>query len=118
MAGTTLEELDARIQQLSSGDQLWLLERLAQHIRGKVNDVAGPVDEKSEHHTNGSASLLHRQLADQTTEYLEEGEELAEESGIFYLNPDSPLYQDLVEIRHEIKEGKFKLYTHAEVWGE
>ena len=34
------------------------------------------------------------------------------------LDPESPLYQSLVEIREEAKAGRIKLLTHEEVWGK
>lgn len=119
MTGTTIQEIDVRIQQLSLSDQLWLLEKLAQHIRDKVKDPSEQLDENAEKSVNGSSSPSRSEPAYQTTEEIEQDEEMAEqEAGVFYLQPDSPLYQDMLEIRQEIKEGKFKLYTYAEVWGE
>jgi len=32
-------------------------------------------------------------------------------------NPESPLYQDMVELRREIRESKVKLLNDREVWG-
>jgi len=40
------------------------------------------------------------------------------EPGVVYLEPGSPLYQDMEEILRRKKEGQIKLYTHKEVWGE
>jgi hypothetical protein len=34
------------------------------------------------------------------------------------LDPESPLYQALVEIRQDIKAGGIQLLTDKEVWGE
>jgi len=36
----------------------------------------------------------------------------------FYLKPDSPLRDDMVEILSRKQRGEIKLYSHAEVWGE
>jgi hypothetical protein len=89
MIDTPVHELDMRIQQLSLSDQLWLVEKLAQHIRVKVNDVVG------------------------------QDEPLAEqESAIFDLNPDSPLYEDMQQILEDKKRGRLKFYSHREVFGE
>jgi hypothetical protein len=49
-------------------------------------------------------------------------EELAQivvrEPDIFYLEPDSPLYEDMVEILQQKERGEIKLYSHEEVWSE
>jgi hypothetical protein len=49
-------------------------------------------------------------------------EELAEfaaqETDFFYLEPGSPLYESLVNIRQRKEKGKLKFYTHKEVFGE
>ncbi len=49
-------------------------------------------------------------------------EELArvvtEKPDIFHLEPDSPLYEDMEDILHRKKQGKIKLYSHKEVWGD
>ena len=37
---------------------------------------------------------------------------------VFYLKPDSPLREDLVEIFDRHQKGTTKLYSHAEVWNE
>jgi hypothetical protein len=37
---------------------------------------------------------------------------------VFYLKPDSPLREDLVEILDRHQKGATKLYSHAEVWNE
>jgi len=89
MTGTTVQEINVRIQQLSLSDQLWLLEKLAQHIRDKVKEPSGQDEELAEH-----------------------------ESGIFYLNSDSPLYKDMQQILEDKKQGRLKLYSHEEVFGE
>ena len=45
-----------------------------------------------------------------------EGEE--EEEGVVYLDDDSPLYQDLLEIRAMKERGELKLLSHEEVWAD
>jgi hypothetical protein len=49
-------------------------------------------------------------------------EELArlavEAPGVFYLEPDSPLYEDMEDILRRKEQGKIRLYSHEEVWGE
>jgi hypothetical protein len=37
---------------------------------------------------------------------------------VFYLKPDSPLREDLVEILDRHRKGITKLYSHSEVWNE
>ncbi|MBI5652484.1 MAG: hypothetical protein HZC40_18860 [Chloroflexi bacterium] len=34
------------------------------------------------------------------------------------MDPESPLYQAMVEIRQDIKAGGVRLLSHKEVWGE
>ena len=38
--------------------------------------------------------------------------------GIFYLAPDSPLHDDMVEILNRKQQGEIRLYSHTEIWGE
>lgn len=86
----TIQEIDRHVQKLSLTDQLWLMEKLTHHIREQVNAaIPKETEQKS-----------------------------ASDAEPWYLEPDSPLYQDMVEIRTMIKEDKLKLYTHEEVWGE
>ena len=43
---------------------------------------------------------------------------VTQQTKVFRLKPDSPLYDDLREILRRKAEGKIKLYSYAEVWGE
>lgn len=49
-------------------------------------------------------------------------EELAEfaanEPDVFYIEPGSPLYESLEDIRRRKEAGKLRFYTHEEVFGE
>ncbi|MFQ5596318.1 MAG: hypothetical protein ACE5HA_19415 [Anaerolineae bacterium] len=49
-------------------------------------------------------------------------EELArlvtETPDVLYLEPDSPLYEDMEDILRRKEQGKIRLYSHEEVWGE
>ncbi|RLC14436.1 MAG: hypothetical protein DRI57_14450 [Deltaproteobacteria bacterium] len=49
-------------------------------------------------------------------------EELAEatekKANIFYLEPNMPLYEDMLKIRESKKQKKTELYSHKEVWDE
>ncbi len=40
------------------------------------------------------------------------------EPGIFLLNPDMSLYEDIQDLTRRKKQGKIALYSHKEVWGE
>lgn len=40
------------------------------------------------------------------------------EPGMFYLNPEMPLYSDMEDILKRKTKGKTKLHSHEEVWGE
>jgi len=117
MTDTTVQELDTRIQQLSLGDQLWLMEKLAQHIHVKFNDATGPRRENGEQYINGSAMPPHAKT-DHTTEDIEQGDEMVEESDIFHLKPDSPLYEDMKQILEAKKQGKLKFHSYEAVFGE
>ncbi len=37
---------------------------------------------------------------------------------LFYLRPQMPLYEDLLEIQRRQSQGKIKLHSHTEVWHE
>jgi len=37
---------------------------------------------------------------------------------VFHLEPGSPLYEDMEEILRRKQQGKIKLHSPAEVWGE
>ena len=45
-------------------------------------------------------------------------EEIDKAIRTFYLTPDMPLYDDLVEIGDRKAKGLINLKTHDEVWGE
>ena len=38
--------------------------------------------------------------------------------GIFYLEPEMPLYKDMQDLRRRKAKGKIDLYSHEEVWDE
>ena len=38
--------------------------------------------------------------------------------GLFYLNPEMPLYKDMEELKQKKTDGRIKLHSHKEVWGE
>jgi len=42
----------------------------------------------------------------------------AQDSGTFYLDEESSLYEDMEEILERKKSGKLKFYTHEEIWKE
>jgi len=43
---------------------------------------------------------------------------VTQQTKVFRLKPDSPLYDDMREILRRKASGKVKLYSYAEVWGE
>ena len=43
---------------------------------------------------------------------------VSESADIFYLQPESPLYEDMENILQRKAEGKLKFYSHEEVWNE
>lgn len=42
----------------------------------------------------------------------------AHELGIFHLDKESPLYEDMEEILERKKSGQLKFHTHDEIWNE
>lgn len=116
MIDPTVKELETRIQQLSLSDQLWLVEKLAQHIRIKFNDVANPQRENGEQYSNGSAIPPYSKM-DYAIEDVEHGDEMEEEA-ILHLKPDSPLYEDMKQILENKKQGKLKFHSYEAVFGE
>ncbi len=48
----------------------------------------------------------------------EELERFGAQAEDWQLDPESPLYQALVEIREDAKAGRIKLLTHEEVFGK
>ena len=42
----------------------------------------------------------------------------AHDSGTFYLDKESPLYEDMEDILKRKKSGKLKFYNHEEIWKE
>jgi hypothetical protein len=38
--------------------------------------------------------------------------------GLFYLNPEMPLYKDMKDLHRKKADGLIKLHPHNEVWGE
>ena len=42
----------------------------------------------------------------------------AQELGIFHLDKESPLYEDMEDILERKKSGQLKFHTHDEIWNE
>lgn len=42
----------------------------------------------------------------------------AQELGIFHLDKESPLYEDMEDILERKKSGQLKFHTHEEIWKE
>jgi hypothetical protein len=40
------------------------------------------------------------------------------EPGVVHLEPGSPLYEGMEDLLRRKQEGRIRLHTHAEVWGE
>ena len=60
-------------------------------------------------------SLIRRVVRDEIKSVLA-GLDLHE--GPTVIEPGSPLYQNLIDIRQRAREGRLKFYTHEEVWGD
>ena len=58
-------------------------------------------------------ALIRRVVREELARAWEE-----EEEGVVYLDDDSPLYQDLLEIRAMKERGELKLLSHEEVWAD
>lgn len=85
-----VQEIDSHVQKLSLTDQLWLMEKLTQHIRQQI-EVAAP----QETELNGDS-----------------------DADTWFEDPDSPLYQDMQELSQKQKEGRLKFHSYEEVFGE
>ena len=42
----------------------------------------------------------------------------AQELGIFHLDKESPLHEDMEDILERKRNGKLKFHTHEEIWNE
>ena len=42
----------------------------------------------------------------------------AQELGIFYLDKESPLYEDMEDVLERKETGQLKFHTHEETWNE
>ncbi len=38
--------------------------------------------------------------------------------GMFFLRPEMPIYQDMLDLKHKKSQDKIELHSHEEVWGE
>lgn len=56
--------------------------------------------------------LIRRVVREELSEVTEK------RPNIFYLEPDTPLYEDMLEIREDKRQKKTELYSHIEVWDE
>ncbi len=56
--------------------------------------------------------LIRRVVREELTTLVKEN------SRIFYLEPDMPLYQDMEEILQRKAKNNLKFYSHEEVWVE
>ena len=57
-------------------------------------------------------SLIRKVVREELIEFA------AQELGIFHLDKESPLYEDMEDILERKKNGKLKFYTHEEIWKE
>ena len=57
-------------------------------------------------------SLIRKVVREELVEFA------AQELGIFHLDRESPLYEDMENILKRKKAEKLKFYTHEEIWKE
>ncbi len=72
------------------------------------NNLAIPIDEM----IDKLEPLLRRVVREELERVIEE------KCNIFHLEPEMPLYQDMLEILKRKKASKIKLYSEEEVWNE
>lgn len=56
--------------------------------------------------------LIRRVIREELTRIVQN------EPGIFFIDPDMPLYDDMQDLSLRKKQGKIELHSHKEVWGE
>ena len=67
----------------------------------------------------GTITIKKNELREMLREVVrQELERFAAQAEDWQIDPESPLYQALVEIREDAKAGRIKLLTHEEVWGK
>ncbi len=57
-------------------------------------------------------NLIRKVIREELVEFA------TQEFGIFNLDKESPLYEDMEDILERKKNGKLKFYTHEEIWNE
>ena len=57
-------------------------------------------------------SLIRKVVREELIEFA------AQELGIFHLDKESPLYEDMEDILERKKNGNLKFYTHEKIWKE
>ncbi|MDM8558403.1 hypothetical protein [Candidatus Parabeggiatoa sp. HSG14] len=55
--------------------------------------------------------LIRRVVREELTDF-------AKKNNTFFLEPSMPLYNDMQDILQRKTQGKVKLFSHEEVWGE
>jgi len=73
----------------------------SQHIPAKVEDIA-----------NALEPLIRRIIREELTRIAKN------QPDMFYLDPEMPLYKDMEDIRRRKAQGRIKMHSHQEVWGE
>ncbi|MYH80632.1 hypothetical protein F4009_15680 [Candidatus Poribacteria bacterium] len=57
-------------------------------------------------------SLIRKVVREELEEFA------AQELGIFHLDKESPLYEDMEDILERKETGQLKFHTHEEIWNE
>ena len=76
------------------------------------NDVTATQETKVTLSVQQLESLIRKVVREELVEFA------AQELGIFHLDKESPLYEDMEDILERKKAGKLKFYTHEEIWKE
>lgn len=57
-------------------------------------------------------SLIRKVVREELIEFV------AQELGIFHIDKESPLYEDMKDILERKRNGKLKFHTHEDIWNE
>ena len=89
---------------------------LAKKISRRYNTISDNVTATQETKVTLSVqqleSLIRKVVREELVEFA------AQELGIFHLDKESPLYEDMEDILERKESGELNFYTHEEIWNE
>lgn len=74
------------------------------------NDATATQDEKITLTVEQLEGIIRKVVREELMEFA------TQEQGIFNLNEESPLYEDMEDILERKKTGKLRFHTHEETW--